>query len=138
VLGRFDRRGRGELDPTQRLLARRILGRLKRPSTATLALLNRILDYLDFDADSRLNEEETGTCVEILERFSRIDSDNSSLSEKELRMLYAVLRGIDADSSLSLDSKERGHLKRALADPNGFLAEQKANNPRLREVLGLP
>lgn len=138
VLGRFDRRGDGYLDAVQRLQARRILGKLKRPSASSLALLNRVLDYLDFNSDSRLSDEEAEICVQILERFARIDSNNESLSDRELRLLYAVIRGIDEDSNLSLDARERAKLKTALENPEVLIAEQQVRNPMVREVLGLP
>ena len=138
VLGRFDRRGDGHLDPVQRLQARRILGKLRKPSASSLALLNRVLDYLDFNADARLSDEEADVCVQILEKFSRIDSNNSSLSERELRLLYAVIRGLDEDHSQALDSRERARLKTALENPGALIAEEQVRNPRVREVLGLP
>lgn len=135
VLGRFDHRGRGALDARERLLARRVLGRLRRPSTPTLALLNRVLDYLDLNANAVLDEAELELCVEVLEVFSQADSKDDRLSDRELKMLYAVLRHLDANDNGRLDADERRRLSEALRHPLDFLDEEKRTNPRLREVL---
>ncbi len=137
ILGRFDRKNAGHLTAEERLLARRVLGRMRKPTNASLAVMNRVLDYLDFNSDTRLDEEEMEVCVEILEMFSRADSQNDSLSERELEMLYSVLRHLDHDNSMTLESEERARLRKALMNPDVFMAEQKAQNPRLRKVLGL-
>ena len=135
VLGRFDQKGRGILDPRERLLARRVLGRLRRPSTPTLALLNRVLDYLDLNANAILEDGEVELCVEILEVFSRADTDDGRLSDRELRMLYAVLRHLDANHNGRLDADERKRLRECLRHPADFLDEQRRTNPRLKELL---
>jgi hypothetical protein len=135
VLGRFDQKGRGELDARQRLLARRVLNRLHRPTREILALTNRALDYLDLNRNALLEDDELELCVEIMELFARADSANDTLSEHELEMCYAVLRYIDSNDNGVLDPNERDRLRKGLVDPQAFLAEQKARNPRLRKLL---
>jgi hypothetical protein len=135
VLGRFDTKGRGELDAQGRLLARRILGRLHRPSGASLKLTNRVLDYLDLNRNALLEEGELELCIEIMELFARVDSSNDTLSEFELEELYAVLRHIDTNDNGVLDPNEKARLRQGLDDPESFLAEQQATNPRLRKLL---
>ena len=135
VLGRFDTRRKGALDARERLFAARILGRLRRPRKRTLALVNKILDYLDFNRSSILEEDELDLSIEILEVFARADSDNDTLSALELEMLYAVLRHLDRNNDQMLDSMERRRLREALDDPRAFLEVQKVENPRLRALL---
>jgi hypothetical protein len=138
VLGRFDLRGKGELTPEQRLLARRVLTRLHKPSADGLVLTNKILDYLDFNVSAVLEDEEIETCVEILELFARVDSDNDTLSMRELEMLYAVLRYLDQNDNGQLDAVERDQLRRGLGNPAGFMDEQRHSNPLLIQVIGAP
>jgi hypothetical protein len=135
VLGRLDMRGKGELDAHERLLARRVLTRLQRPGLDSLAMVNKILDYLDLDMSALIEEDELELCVQIIELFCRADSDNDTLSLKELEMLYAVLRYLDRDGNGQLDPVERVALHQGLGNPEAFLAEQKAFNPHLRRVL---
>jgi len=135
VLGRFDQHGRGELEPGQRLLARRILGRLHRPGTASLEITNRILDYLDLNRNALIEENELELGVEVFELFARADSDNDTLSELELKMLYAVLRHIDTNDNGALDANERDRLRQGLDNAEAFLAQQKATTPLLKELL---
>ncbi len=135
ILGRFDERRSGDLDARGRLLARRVLGRLKRPATEALVLTNKILDYLDLNADSFLTEKEVGLCVEIFEMFSSLEAPHDSLSVKELRALYAVLRHLDADHDHALSHAERRRLRAALEEPARFLEAQKRENPLLRKLL---
>lgn len=136
ILGRFDQKSRGELNPTERLLVCRILVRLRKPNTSSLVTLNKILDYLDLNANAKMDQNELELSIEILEIFSRAESDNDTLSERELEMLYAMLRHLDADDSHFLESHERAQLRDALRDPEVFLAEQKRSNPLLQEILG--
>lgn len=131
VLGRFDRSGKARLDATGRLLAARILTRLKTPTTEALATANKILDYIDLDANAQLDESEMELCVEILELFSSAESDNNTLSERELGMLYAVLRHLDDNDNHKLDAGERRELRKGLDEPEVFMAEQKRTNPLL-------
>src|SRR5690606_34270878 len=135
ILGRFDLNGNGKLDAQQRLFASRVLDRLHRPTTSSLELTNKILDYLDLNANAVLEEKELDLAVEILEIFAGAESDNATLSERELGMLYAVLRHIDSDDNHQLDPGERRELREALNDPKGFIETQKANNPLLSEFL---
>jgi hypothetical protein len=135
VLGRLDMRGKGELDAHERLLARRVLSRLHRPSADSLAMTNKILDYLDLDMSSLIEEDELELCVQIIELFCRADSDNDTLTLMELEMLYAVLRHLDKDGNGQLDPLERVALHKGLGNPEAFLAEHKAFNPHLRRVL---
>ncbi|MCP4678809.1 MAG: hypothetical protein GY854_25645 [Deltaproteobacteria bacterium] len=135
ILGRFDLRNKGVLDARQRLLARRVLTRLHRHNNESLALTNKILDYLDLNHNALLEEDELELCVEIMEFFGRADSDNHTMSQIELEMLYAVLRHIDSNSNGKLDPHERDQLHRGLQDPEAFLADQKVRNPLLSDVL---
>lgn len=135
VLGRFDRKGRGELDPSQRLLARRILNRLRRPTREVLALTNRVLDYLDLNRNALLEDSELELVVEIMELFAGADTSNDTLSELELEMLYAVLRYIDTNDNGVIDANEKARLRQGLGDPVAFLGEQRARNPLLRKLL---
>ena len=135
VLGRFDQKGRGELDPSQRLLARRVLTRLRRPTRDILALTNRVLDYLDLNRNALLEESELELTIEIMELFSKIETANNTLSERELQMLYAVLRHIDTNDNGVIDSHEKERLRQGLDDPAAFLAEQQARNPELAKLL---
>ncbi len=135
VLGRFDEKNAGHLDAEKRLLARRVLGRLKRPSTPSLALLNRVLDYLDLNENALLEPKEVQLCVEICEVFRSAESENESLSDRELEMLYAALRGLDRDDDGRLSHEERRELRQALESPREFLAVQRATNARLRAIL---
>ncbi|MDX9720379.1 MAG: hypothetical protein RBU37_06515 [Myxococcota bacterium] len=135
VLGRFDGASRAALEATSRLQACRILSRLHQPSTDSLATTNRILDYLDLNANSKLEESEIDLVVEVFELFARAESQNDTLSLRELQMLYASLRKLDRNSDLRLDAQERVELRRGLDDPQAFLANEKANNPWYRELL---
>ena len=135
VLGRFDESNAGHLDAEKRLLARRILGRLRRPSTSSLALLNRVLDYLDLNENALLEPKEVQLCVEIFKVLQSAESANETLSDRELEMLYAVLRGLDRDDDGRLSQEERRRLREALDSPASFLAEQRAANARFREVF---
>ena len=135
VLGRLEPRSGGPLGARERLLCRRILLRVRKPSAASFSLLNRALDYFDLDADGKLDEAELELGVRVLEVFARADSPNDTLSEKELRMLYACLRHLDSNHDGRLTGEELRHLGEAVRDPDAFLAAQRATNPRLREVL---
>jgi len=135
VLGRFDRSSNAELDPKGRLLAARILTRLKAPTADALVTTNKILDYVDLDANAQLDESEMELCVEILELFSKAESDNNTLSERELGMLYAVLRHLDSNDNRKLDAGERHELRQLLNDPDHFMATQRQENPLLEKFF---
>ncbi len=135
ILGRFDFRKKGELDARQRLLARRVLVSLRRHNDDCLTLTNKILDYMDLNQNGIIEEDELDISVEIIELFAHADSDNDTLSHIELNMLYAVLRYIDNNDNGKLDPHEKEQLQTGLKDPKDFLADQKVNNPLLREVL---
>ena len=135
VLGRLDVRGKGALDAHERLLARRVLTRLQKPSADGLGMLNKVLDYLDLNMSALIEEDELELCVEIIELFCRAESDNETLTLLELEMLYAVLRHLDKDGNGQLDPLERVALHQGLGDPEAFLAEHRAFNPHLRRVL---
>lgn len=137
ILGRFDMQGRGYLEPQQRLFARRVLSRLQRPDKDMLRLLNQVLDYLDLNHNALLEEDEADLCVQICELFARAVSDNETLTELELKMLYAVLRHLDSNDNRRLDAHERQQLHDALGDPEVFWAKQKATNPLLRDLMGV-
>jgi hypothetical protein len=95
-----------------------------------------VLDYLDLNNNALLEPSEVAFTVEILEMFAKADSVNDTLSERELRMLYAVLRHIDSNDNRVLDKHEIKQLHDALEAPDAFLARQKRTNPLLAEVLG--
>ncbi|MCP4606007.1 MAG: hypothetical protein GY847_36755 [Proteobacteria bacterium] len=135
ILGRFDLRKKGELDAGQRLLARRVLVRLRRHSDECLILTNKILDYLDLNNNAIIEEGELDLGVDLIELFAHADSDNDTLSHIELKMLYAVLRHIDRNDNGKLDPHEKEQLQKALKEPKNFLADQKVNNPLLKELL---
>ncbi len=128
VLGRFDRKGRGELDAQQRLLARRIVGRLHRPTHHSLTLTNRVLDYLDLDTNALIDDAELELCVEILELFAHAESDNNTLSEHELELLHQVLRDVDTNNNGVLDPNERARLRRWLEKPAELFARLRAKS----------
>jgi hypothetical protein len=134
VLGRFDTKGQVGLSAPDRLLARRLVGRLQRPNDESLTLVNQILDYLDLNQDALIDERELDLAVEIFELFARAHSDNDTLSLIELEMLYAVLRHLDMNDNGKLDSNERARLREGLDDPAVFLEAQKATNPRLQAI----
>lgn len=135
ILGRFDMHRRGVLDPQERLMARRVLGLLHRPGTGSLALTNQVLDYLDLNHNALLEVEEVAFCVEIFEMFARADSDNDTVSEFELELMYAVLRHLDRNDNRVLDAAEKQQLHEALESPRAFLQRQKAQNPRYADLL---
>jgi hypothetical protein len=135
VLGRFDFQRRGVLDAEQRLMARRVLGLLQRPNADMLVLVNRVLDYLDLNNNALLETDEVTLCIEILELFARADSDNDTVSEFELELLYAAIRHMDRDDNHALDPYERHQLHDALKNPKAFLERQRVKNPRVAELM---
>jgi hypothetical protein len=134
VLGRFDQKGKGQLEPSQRLLARRVLVKLHRPTQRSLVLTNKILDYLDLDRNALIDDAELALCTEILELFSTADSVNDTLSEFELDILYAVLRYLDINDNGCLDSGQKMKLRDGLRDPVVFLEREMATNPLVKEL----
>lgn len=118
VLGRFD--GRGLAPAQQRLMARRFLGRLRKPTEHGLVVANRVLDYLDRDGDARLNDREAAVGLELLDIFARVESDNHSLSERELELLEDAVRFFDRDSNRVLDEGELHRLRAAIKDGTLF------------------
>jgi hypothetical protein len=135
VLARFDSRRAGELDERDREMARRVLALLHRPSGRGLELLAGVLSYLDVGGDQALGYPDLALGVEILELFCKADSVNDTLSNKELEILQAVLGYLDTDGNGVLDRDERTRLRDQLWDPEAFLADQKENNPLVRELL---
>lgn len=134
VLGRFVNGNSKDMKPEERLPAYRILGRIRKPTGAALVLVNQILDYLDFNTNAHMDADELETTLKIFELFAHAESDNETLSERELQMLYAVLRHLDADDSHKLEKHERDELAKGLSHPEQFLAEQLATNPLLKEI----
>jgi hypothetical protein len=116
VLGRFDAQGVGVLEAEERLKARRILVRLRRPSTSSLALLNRVLDYLDLNGNGLLDGREVRLTDQVIETFQTTESKNDSLSDRELELLYAVLRGLDRDHDGRLSRAEQLRLQEMVAE----------------------
>lgn len=134
LLERFDREGDGRLTDHQAWLAARLLRLLHRLSHDGFLLTAQALDYLDLNANSRIDFDEVAMAVEVFEMFCKADSVNDTLSVKELRMLIAVLRHSDGDQDGKLDADERSRLRDALWTPDEFLAEQRATNPYLAEL----
>jgi len=135
VLGRFDAGGNGTLGSSERLYARRVLNRLRRPDAEVLTAANKVLDYLDLNADAKLDKAELDLAVEVLDMFAKVDDGNDTLSVHELELLFAVLRHIDADDSRQLEKAERAKLRSSLQDPEAFWAQQKEQNPLVQELL---
>ncbi|MEM1029809.1 MAG: hypothetical protein AAF928_03275 [Myxococcota bacterium] len=135
VLGRFDAGANGTLGATERLHARRVLGRLRRPDVEVLTEANKVLDYLDLNADAKLDRNEIDLTLEVMEMFSRIEGGEDTMSAHELRLLFAVLRHLDADDSGRLERDERAKLRSSLTNPDAFWADQQANNPRVKALL---
>lgn len=137
VIARFKHGDGDSLSEPERKLACRVLTLLHRPSPKGLELLSSILGYLDMNTNSKLEHAEAMLAVEVLELFCKADSDNDTLSNKELEVLQAVLMHIDADGNGVIDATERTALRDELWEPEEFLARQKRDNPLVREVLGL-
>jgi len=135
VLGRFDSRGRGELDARERLLARRVLGRLHKPGVDSLVLTNKVLDYLDLDMSALIEEDELELCVEIIERFCCAGGTGNRLTSREIEILYAVLRHLDKDGNGQLDAMERQALRKGLGSPQSFMEEHRKSNPHIQRLL---
>ena len=110
VLGRFDRDDTGALDAEHRLLARRVLLRLRRPTTALLARLNRVLDYVDLNGNSLIEKRELQLFLDLCRGFERAESDNDTLTAHELGLMYAFLRAADRDHDGHLSPEERRHV----------------------------
>lgn len=137
ILGRFNRSGGDALEAGERELARRVLKLLYRPNPKGLQVLSSVLGYLDVNASAVLEHTETTLAIEVLELFCKADSANDTLSNKELEVLQAVLMHLDTDGNGVLDRQERTSLRDELWEPEKFLEKQKAENPLVREVLGL-
>jgi hypothetical protein len=129
VLGRFNAKGHKTLGTEERMLAYRVLTRLKYADTQSLVITNRILDYLDLNANAVLEADEMDICLKILEAFAKAESDNETLSRRELKMLYAALRYLDDNNSHVLDGDARYKLLDALDDPRRFIERQAQDNP---------
>ena len=134
LLGRFDIGRNGTLSAKERLAARRVLARIRKPTADTLELANKVLDYLDLNANSTIDHGEMELCLEIVELFASAESEDGKISRRELKMLYAVLRNLDSDNSGKLERPERDKLRHALEDPAKFLAREKEENPLLKEL----
>ena len=137
ILHRFDCGKNGSLEHKECWLARRAIDLIHRPSRSPLDAMKRVLDYLDVDDNNTLTLEEMTLAIEILELFANADSENGTLSTRELEMLEAVLKHLDTNNNGKLDEDERVSLRDGLWKPQEFLAEQKENNPHLRDVMGL-
>ena len=137
VLGRFNRAGSDSLGAEDSKLARRVLDLLHRPSPKGLGLLSSILGFLDVNANSVLEHSEAVLAVEVLELFCKADSANDTLSNKELEVLQAVLMHLDTDGNGVISAAERNALRDELWEPEAFLEKQKAENPLVRDVLGV-
>jgi len=138
ILGRFDLRDQDALNPRELLKASRVLNKLQRPGdSGALVAMNKVLDYLDLNANAKLEDAEVELVLETLDAFAGIESDNATLSEHELELLYAVLRHLDSNDSHRLESDQRAKLRDRLREPRNFWEEEKRSNPRVRALLGL-
>lgn len=135
ILGRFHTGDPPELDQRRRLLAIRILRRLRTVTPEALGLTNTILDYLDLNTGGRLSAREFELCIEVFEIFADSESPDHLLSLRELQMLYAVLCHFDTDDSARLESKEIRWLRHALSDPPAFMQRMRLENPHVRRLL---
>jgi hypothetical protein len=136
VVGRFDRQRSGHLGENERRDAIRLLSLLRRPAEAeSLEWLNKVLDYLDFNANAVLEKSEFDETMGIFEDFRRVDDNNATLSQIELELLYAVLRHRDQDDSHRLERDERRSLRADLERFESFWPEEVQNNPRVKEIL---
>ena len=137
VVGRFDRDDSGHLGEGQRRDLVRLLVLLRKPGEAeSLQWLNKVLDYLDVNANAKLEPNEYAEVMGILDDFRRSDSNNLSLSHVELELLYAVLRHRDADNSHLLERDERRSLRADLERFEKWWEEEKEQNPLVKEILG--
>lgn len=136
VLSRFDRKRQGALDENERVLARRVLTLIHRPSGKILKMLCEVLDFLDVNENKILEAGELALAVDILEAFCKAGSINSTLSTKEMEVLLVVLKQLDLSKKGVLDQNARRTLRDSLWDPDAFLAEQAEKNPDLKKLLG--
>ncbi|MDY0296824.1 MAG: hypothetical protein RB296_05850 [Acidobacteriota bacterium] len=134
VIGRFISGPGGVSDPAVRLRVRRLVGRLHKPEIDMLVTLNRTLDYMDLNADGKLDENEMELCLQLFERFSGIISANHTLSAIELELLYAVLRFADRNQNGRLEETERKQLMSEIQGGRSFLRRQFSDNPEFRSV----
>ena len=119
-----------ELDARARLFARRLLGPLRHRDAESLSLLNKALDYLDLDANGRLDEEEIELAARCFASFAALTPPELELSKPELRTLSSLLRALDANDDHRLDAKERQQLIEGLGDLRAFLAHLRETSPR--------
>lgn len=136
VVGRFDVRNNQSLNPKERLMIGRVLARVRKIDVETLTILNKVLDYIDLNANAQVEPAELELGIELMEGFSSIESDDETLSARELEMLYAVLRNLDSNDSGKLESSQRIKLRERLRDPRYFWETEKMNNPLLEPLLG--
>ncbi len=129
VLGRLAGPNAHELSPRARLAARRILGPLRRRDAESLTLLNKALDYLDLDANGRLDEKEIDLAARCIEAFASLSAPGLSLSMPELRTLYGLLRAIDANDDHHLDAGELAELDAGLRDLRAFIERARLAKP---------
>lgn len=132
ILGRFGGSGRHELHAIDRLLARRLLKPLRHHDVEMLSLLNKVLDYLDLDANARLDEQELERCIESIESFARLTPPATILSRPELEKLHAVLRALDANDDHMLDADERRAFFEHVRDPELLVARLEDGSLRRR------
>ncbi|WP_157069165.1 hypothetical protein [Sandaracinus amylolyticus] len=127
VLGRFGGGARHELHAGDRVLARRLLAPLRHVDADALETLNKILDYLDLDANGRLDEDEMTRCAEAIEHFARLVPPAHQVSRAELETLRRVLRALDANDDHRLDAKERDAFFEGVRDPEALVARLEAD-----------
>jgi len=135
VIARFDVRDREELSRKEQVTATGMLKRIRKIETPTLELYNKVLDYLDLNASSKLEPAELELAVEVLDAFTGIASDNEVYSEYELELLLAVLRNLDASNTGRLERDERARLRVRLEEPRVFWKDEQYSNPLVREIL---
>lgn len=134
IVGRFTGGPAGVSDPGVRLRVRKLIGRLHKPDIDMLITLNRVLDYMDLNADGRLDENEMELCLQLFDRFSGIVSDNHTLSAVELDLLYAAVRFADRNRNGRLEEAERKQLLAEIQGGRSFMRRQLGANPEFKAV----
>ncbi|MCX7807218.1 MAG: hypothetical protein N2515_01295 [Deltaproteobacteria bacterium] len=132
VLGRLASAKSSVLSGSARLSARRLLVPIRNLHSESLALLNKCLDYLDINADGRLDQQEVELASACIEAFASLSPPGHTLSVPELQLLYSVLRALDRDDDHRLDSDEQARLRQGIADIRWFLEDLRVNNPKFQ------
>ena len=74
-----------------------------------------MLDYLDLNGNGLLDGQEARLASQVVGTFRTAESLGDSLSDREVELLYAVLRGLDRDHDGRLSRDERLRLQDLVA-----------------------